>query len=326
MLRALEPDEYPFFDYRRLTFSLGVTARGLTWLSGTTAAQIDAAAGKVRVTGDLQEQARLTFRKLEVALAAGGLTLADIVRVQRYVVPSVVDQLGALDELQANLLDGRSPAVGTAIVTRLLRSEALIEIEVIAASREGAWPLAYSSADGETAEAAYRGALGKAKAELSQDVRLLRTTTFTTPGLMDGPTGRQGQATGQQGEARVAVTVPRLVHRRAGAQCDMVAGAPDVELPVYVSAVGVPSAGGIVEQCRQAYSALGAQLAARGLGLSSIVKTTEFVTVEALGDYVRTAGIRRELFERPYPAATGLVCSSLPTGAAITIDAVAVPS
>ena len=39
--RALEPDDYPFFDYRRFTFSLGIAAGASVWLSGSTAVRFD---------------------------------------------------------------------------------------------------------------------------------------------------------------------------------------------------------------------------------------------------------------------------------------------
>jgi enamine deaminase RidA (YjgF/YER057c/UK114 family) len=55
------------------------------------------------------------------------------------------------------------------------------------------------------------------------------------------------------------------------------------------------------------------------------VKTTEFVTPEGLGDYRKTAEVRREVFAPPFPAATGVVCEGLPApGAQIAVEAVAV--
>jgi len=56
---ALEPADYPFFDYRRFTFSLGIAAGGSIWLSGSTAVRFDAARKAMVVDGDLVAQARV---------------------------------------------------------------------------------------------------------------------------------------------------------------------------------------------------------------------------------------------------------------------------
>ena len=73
---ALEPADYPFFDYRRFTFSLGIVAGENIWLSGSTAVRFDAARKSMVVDGDLVEQARVIFDKMRLTLAAGGLAFA----------------------------------------------------------------------------------------------------------------------------------------------------------------------------------------------------------------------------------------------------------
>ena len=68
---ALEPSDYPFFDYRRFTFSLGIAAARQVWLSGSTAARFDAARKAMMVDGDLVDQAGIIYDKMRVTLAAG---------------------------------------------------------------------------------------------------------------------------------------------------------------------------------------------------------------------------------------------------------------
>ena len=58
---------------------------------------------------------------------------------------------------------------------------------------------------------------------------------------------------------------------------------------------------------QEIYARLGHQLAVCGAGLDMVVKTTEFVTPEGLGDYRKTAEVRREVFAPPFPAATGVL-------------------
>ncbi|ETX06500.1 RidA family protein [Candidatus Entotheonella palauensis] len=70
-------------------------------------------------------------------------------------------------------------------------------------------------------------------------------------------------------------------------------------------------AGDIVAQTRYVYANLMQVLEAVGVGPEAVVKTIEFVTPEGLRHYRETASVRREFFQPPYPAATGIVCEAL---------------
>lgn len=233
MLRqALEPQDYPFFDYRRFTFSLGIAAGDSIFLSGSTAVKFDSAQGAMVVSGDLLNQARIIYQKMDATLKAAKRGLGDVVRMTRYVTPAALVDMPRLDDLQASMCP-HHPPVTTVIVKQLLRQEALIEIEGVA----GAMP----------------------------------------------PTAS-----------------------------------------IY-SCEGDPAEGDIVGQCRALYHRLGAMLEQDGHNLDAVVKTTEFITPPALAAYRKTAEIRREIFALPYPAATGVIRSTLPRpGAQISLEAIAV--
>ena len=80
--------------------------------------------------------------------------------------------------------------------------------------------------------------------------------------------------------------------------------------------------GDIVGQTRYIYRKFAALLAAAGGDLEHIVETTEYVTTTE--NYRGTADVRRELFQPPYPAATGVIVKGLlREGALIEISAVA---
>ena len=80
--------------------------------------------------------------------------------------------------------------------------------------------------------------------------------------------------------------------------------------------------GDIVGQTRYIYRKFAALLSAAGGGLEHIVETTEYVTTTE--NYRGTADVRRELFQPPYPAATGVIVKGLlREGALIEISAVA---
>ena len=123
----------------------------------------------------------------------------------------------------------------------------------------------------------------------------------------------------------IQVLMPRLVDDDAGVQLELGASRDAGDDVVFATAMGDPAAGDVAGQCREIYARLGHQLAACGAGLDMVVKTTEFVTPEGLGDYRKTAEVRREVFAPPFPAATGVVCEGLPAaGAQIAVEAVAV--
>jgi enamine deaminase RidA (YjgF/YER057c/UK114 family) len=119
--------------------------------------------------------------------------------------------------------------------------------------------------------------------------------------------------------------MPRLVDDDVSVQLELGASRDADDDIVFASAMGDPAAGDVTGQCREIYGRLGLQLAACGASLDMVVKTTEFVTPDGLGDYRKTAEVRREVFTPPFPAATGVVCGGLPMpGAQIAVEAVAV--
>ena len=83
--------------------------------------------------------------------------------------------------------------------------------------------------------------------------------------------------------------------------------------------------GDIVAQTRRIFQKWQPILEAVGGGFENIVETTDYYLEET--DYARTAAVRREFFDAPYPAATGVKVAGLARpGALIEIKAVAVLS
>lgn len=133
MISALRPERFPWFDYSRYTFSLGLDLGGTALLSGHSASEYDGAERRFVVRGDLAEQTKTAYAKIEAILGAAGLGLHDVVRVIEYVTLRGIDDYGQADRARRELL-GTGPVVNTVCVDRLLRPEALIEIEVVAAT------------------------------------------------------------------------------------------------------------------------------------------------------------------------------------------------
>lgn len=235
--RALEPADYPYFDYRRFTFSLGIEAEGQVWLSGSTAVRFDAATKSMALDGDLFGQCGVVFDKMQKTLAAREMSLSDITRMTQYVTSAALPDVARLEDFRREKLRNAAPIVSTVVVKSLLREAALIEIECIASQK------------------------------------------------------------------------------RAQPAC------------IVVSAEGDPGAGDVVGQCRDAYDRLGALLGKVDADFDTVVKTTEFITPDAVPDYRRTADVRRDIFSPPYPAATGVICGRLARpGCQIFVEATALRS
>lgn len=149
---ALKPRHFPWYDYSRYTFSLGLSVAGRTLLSGHSASEHDPQTRTMVVRGGMREQARTAWAKIAAILEAGGRSLADVVRAVEYVTPAGIARYAEAAEVRGELFGANRPAVNTVVVNRLLREQAFIEIEVeaepgAAAPRaEHGWPPAWAPA------------------------------------------------------------------------------------------------------------------------------------------------------------------------------------
>lgn len=75
------------------------------------------------------------------------------------------------------------------------------------------------------------------------------------------------------------------------------------------------------EAARQAFSNLRAVLAAAGAGLDSVVKVTLYLS--DMGDFAAVNAVYAEAFTEPYPARTTVEVGSLPKGAPLEVEAIA---
>ena len=250
--QALRPSHFPWFDYSRYSFSLGLSAGSSLYLSGHSASEYDQASGAIIVKGGMTDQARTAWHKIKAILEAGGATLADVVRVVEYVTPNGIAAYPEANRVRAEMLDGGSAALNTVVVQQLLRPQALIEIEVIAR----------------------RGQVQPANSKLH---------------------GRENDG---------IVYLSSLLPLDEGGS--------------------LIAAGDLVEQTRAIFRRAAEVLDSFELGLSDIVKTVDYLTPEGLGEYKKTADVRRECFSPIFPAATGIIMPRLAhPGALIQIDIIA---
>jgi enamine deaminase RidA (YjgF/YER057c/UK114 family) len=265
MSQALQPSRFPWFDYSRYSFSLGLAAGSSLYLSGHSASEHDPESAAIVVKGGMAEQARTAWSKIAAILEAGGCTLSDIVRAVEYVTPQGIEAYQQAERVRAEMLGAGRPALNTVVVRQLLRPQALIEIEVIARRSGGA----QQSRTGG-AQRAPGGTLPSSPARENEGIVYLSSLL---PINDDGSVIAPGDVTGQT----------RVIFRRA------------TEM-----------------------------LAAFELGLSDVVKTVDYLIPAAVGDYKKTAEVRRECFAPVFPAATGIIMPRVAhPDALIQIDVIA---
>ncbi len=87
-------------------------------------------------------------------------------------------------------------------------------------------------------------------------------------------------------------------------------------------ATGQVVGGDIAAQTERVMNSLGAVLAAAGLGVDDVVRTTIYLV--DLGNFAVVNDVYGRFFRAPYPARSTVQVAALPRGVAIEIDAIAV--
>ncbi|MFN0089978.1 MAG: RidA family protein [Acidimicrobiales bacterium] len=113
--------------YKRLTFSPGVRAGDLVFLSGTTA--LDWNRGEVVHKGDVAAQAEYVLEQLDLIVkAAGGRGVADLVKTVEFVDPKAMEGYRGVGAVRERVLSRPYPASTGVLVEALLQPDYLIEI------------------------------------------------------------------------------------------------------------------------------------------------------------------------------------------------------
>lgn len=131
-ISAITPREFPWFDYSRYSFSLGLKTDRGAYLSGHTASEYDPQSKKIVVRGSMTDQVRTAYAKIGAILEGAALGFGDVVRVVEYVRPEGIERYAEAAAVRAEVFGAHQPTVNTVPVKSLLRPEAFIEIEITA--------------------------------------------------------------------------------------------------------------------------------------------------------------------------------------------------
>jgi enamine deaminase RidA (YjgF/YER057c/UK114 family) len=241
---AIRPARFPWFDYSRYSFSLGLKTPGGAYLSGHTASEYDPAARRIVVRGGMTGQARTAYAKIGAILEAAGLGYGDVVRLVEYVRPEGIERYAEAAAVRAEVFGRHQPVVNTVPVKSLLRSEAFIEIEAIAAREPGARDSAgvvflptvqplddegniVGAGDVVAQTHAIFERAGRLLAALGLGFeRVVKTVDYLTPAALAGykGTGRvRKDHLGPVYPGAAGILMPRLLHPEALIQYDFIA-------------------------------------------------------------------------------------------------------
>ena len=127
---AIEPESFPWYDYKGYTFSLGLKHGDSSINSGHSGSAFDPELGKAAIKGGMGEQAETAYAKQAAILAAAGRSFADVTRVVENITIAGLPYYAEAQEVRRKLFGDHQPVVDTVIVDRLVRRQAWIEVEV----------------------------------------------------------------------------------------------------------------------------------------------------------------------------------------------------
>lgn len=110
-------------------FSRAVQGGGLVFLSGHVAGSADQIDPK-----DIRSQTRATFQNIARTLGEAGLGLEDVVRVTVYLTN--IDDKPGMDEIFREIFVTDPPARSTVGISALAGEAFLIEVDIVAATRD----------------------------------------------------------------------------------------------------------------------------------------------------------------------------------------------
>lgn len=116
--------------YEKVTYSPAVKKGNIIFISGQTG--VDYHTGSVVGKGDVVAQARQAYENIKAILEKAGATFDDVVKITDYVTPEALPNYKATAKVRLEYLKKDFPASTGVVVNRLISSEFVIEIDVIA--------------------------------------------------------------------------------------------------------------------------------------------------------------------------------------------------
>jgi 2-iminobutanoate/2-iminopropanoate deaminase len=116
--------------YADVTYSAAVKKGNLLFISGQGA--IDYETNEIVGKGDLLAQTRQIYKNIQKILEASGASFNDVVKTTDYIVRDALLSYKDTSEIRKEYFKDSFPASTGVVVDRLIRSEMLIEVDVVA--------------------------------------------------------------------------------------------------------------------------------------------------------------------------------------------------
>ena len=116
--------------YADTTYSAAVKKGNLLFISGQGA--IDYETNEIVGKGDLLAQTRQIYKNIQKILEASGASFNDVVKTTDYIVRDALLSYKDTSEIRKEYFKDSFPASTGVVVDRLIRSEMLIEVDVVA--------------------------------------------------------------------------------------------------------------------------------------------------------------------------------------------------
>ncbi|MBI2830827.1 MAG: hypothetical protein HYX79_01025 [Chloroflexi bacterium] len=129
---VIKPKSWPFYDLEKENSPLAVKKGNLLFISGCTAKEYDSSSKGLACKGDIINQARVIYKKLNLILDAAGATFADVVKTVDYLVPGGLKEYADTGRVRRDFFaDSFSAATGV-VVNQLLTPDALLTVNCMA--------------------------------------------------------------------------------------------------------------------------------------------------------------------------------------------------
>jgi len=121
---------WPRLSGRTYTYSPACRKGNLLAISGVMSTDPDT--GKILWPGDIVAQTRQVYENIKAILESAGATFDDVIKTCEYITPAALANYKATADVRRQYFKYDFPAATGVVVNRLLRDDALIEVDVLA--------------------------------------------------------------------------------------------------------------------------------------------------------------------------------------------------
>jgi enamine deaminase RidA (YjgF/YER057c/UK114 family) len=358
---AIKPNEFPWLDSSRYSFSLGMHTEKVTFLSGHTASRYISNKNIVSAEGTLEEQLKIVYSKIKSIYEAS--ESKEILHFIEYITPAVSKDIALINKYRDKEIDSQESIHTRIMCNRLLRKEALIEIEIIYNNKLNQEDLIFLSKSGKgtqdlavQTEYIYEQIEKDLKRLGLQWENVVNTTEFISKDVLHSykDTGaiRKKFLTNPY-PASTGIIMKELKNKDELIQVHFAVSknnkqiinpynqwhpsltfSPAIQAGKFIFISGLAAfnyetgeilyPGDVEKQTEYIYKEMEKILQIANGSLKDVIRTVDYVVSDGLKNYAKTDKIRKNLLGSPYPTSTGIVCERLlRKGLMIEIEAMA---